>query len=219
MGKLLQSITTQTENRAWQPLLLDLHLEEVSISSSMVRAVACQNNDLPSNQGDDRCTRQDLPPCRIVLMLGLLRLLFVLPTQFVCSRRDLLLENLALRQQLAVLRQRHPQLRFATPDKSFWVMLRRLWLGWKRALILVQPETVVRWHREGFKLYWRWISRRRVRVGRKCVSRKLRELIFRMVAENLTWGAPAHSRRAENVGLRYFRANRSALDAKSAQES
>ena len=71
-------------------------------------------------------------------MLGLLRLLFVLPTQFLRSRRDLLLENLALRQQLAVLRQCHPQLRFGAPDKLFWVMLRRLWPGWKRALILVQ---------------------------------------------------------------------------------
>ncbi len=69
-------------------------------------------------------------------------------------------------------------------------MLRRLWPGWKRALILIQPETVVRWHWVGFKVYWRWFSWRRIRVGRKCVSRKLRELIFRMVAENLTWGAP-----------------------------
>ena len=69
-------------------------------------------------------------------------------------------------------------------------MLRRVWPGWKRALILVQPETVVRWHRAGFKLYWAWISRRRAQAGRKCVSRELRELIFRMVAENPTWGAP-----------------------------
>jgi transposase InsO family protein len=69
-------------------------------------------------------------------------------------------------------------------------MLLRLWAGWRRALILVQPETVVRWHRAGFKLYWTWISRHRIRVGRKCVSRELRELIFRMVTENSTWGAP-----------------------------
>jgi putative transposase len=69
-------------------------------------------------------------------------------------------------------------------------MLRRLWPGWKRALILVQPETVVRWHRAGFKLYWTWLSRHRVQAGRKCVSKELRELIFRMVAENSTWGAP-----------------------------
>jgi hypothetical protein len=66
------------------------------------------------------------------------------------------LENLALRQQLRVLRQRHPRPQLATPDKFFWVMLRRLWPGWKRALMLAQPETVIRWHREGFRLYWAW---------------------------------------------------------------
>jgi hypothetical protein len=123
-------------------------------------------------------------------MLRLLRLLPTLAIGFLSSRRDLILENLALRQQLTVLRQRHPQPRFAAPDKLFWVMLRRLWPGWRRVLILVQPETVVRWHRAGFKLYWTWLSRHQTRVGRRCVSRELRELIFRMVVENSTWGAP-----------------------------
>ena len=119
-----------------------------------------------------------------------LRLFFGLVVRSVCSRRNLLLENLALRQQLAVLKERHPQSRFVAPGKLFWVMLRRLWPGWKGALILVQPETVVRWHRAGFKLYWTWLSQHRKRAGRKCVSIELRELIFRMVAENPTWGAP-----------------------------
>ena len=119
-----------------------------------------------------------------------LRLRFVQFVRSVYSRRNLLLENLALRQQLGVLKQRHPQPRFAAPDKLFWVILRQLWPGWKRVLILVQPETVIRWHRAGFKLYWTWLSRHRTRVGRKCVSRELRELIFRMFAENPTWGAP-----------------------------
>jgi hypothetical protein len=113
-----------------------------------------------------------------------------LAIDFLSSRRGLILENLALRQQLGVLKQRHPQPRFAARDKLFWVILRRLWPGRKRALILVQPETVVRWHRAGFKLYWTWLSRHRTRVGRRCVSRELRDLIFRMVAENPTWGAP-----------------------------
>jgi hypothetical protein len=119
-----------------------------------------------------------------------LKLLFVLFVESIRSRRDLLLENLALRQQLSVMKQKHPQPRFATSGKLFWVILRQLWPGWKKALILVQPETVARWHRAGFKLYWTWLSRYRVRVGRKCVSEQLRKLIFRMVTENPTWGAP-----------------------------
>src|SRR5260370_35029148 len=116
--------------------------------------------------------------------------LSALATRFFRSRRDLLLENLALRQQLAVLKVRHPQPRFAASDKLFWVMLCRLWPRWKQALILAQPETVVGWHRAGFKLYWRWLSRHRTPAGRRGVSKELRELIFRMVAENLTWAAP-----------------------------
>src|ERR1022692_1396735 len=119
-----------------------------------------------------------------------MRLLVILFLRSVCSRHNLLLENLALRQQLAILTRKHPQPRFRAPDRLFWVILRWLWPGWKRALILVQPETVVRWHRAGFKLYWTWLSRRRTRAGRKCVPKELRDLIFRMVAENHTWGAP-----------------------------
>jgi len=119
-----------------------------------------------------------------------LRLLFVLLIRSFRSRRSLLLENLALRQQLGVFKRKLPQPRFSTSDKLFWVILRRCWPGWKKALILVQPETVVRWHRAGFKLYWTWLSRHRVCAGRKPVSRQLRELIFRMVAENPSWGAP-----------------------------
>ncbi len=123
-------------------------------------------------------------------MLRLLRLLFVLATQLFRSRRDLLLENLALHQQLAVLKKKRSVPRLALQDKLFWVAIRRLWPGWKRALVLVQPETVVCWHRKGFKLYWKGLSRHRTGAGRKCVNRELRELIFRMVAENRTWGAP-----------------------------
>jgi putative transposase len=123
-------------------------------------------------------------------MLRHLRLLAVLFTRLFRSRRDLVLENLALRQQLSVLRRLRPKPQFAAADRLFWVALQRVWHGWQKALILVQPETVVRWHRAGFKLYWTWLSRHRSRAGRRCVNRELRELIFRMVAENRTWGAP-----------------------------
>jgi hypothetical protein len=123
-------------------------------------------------------------------MLWVLRLLSVLVTRSFSPRRDLLLENLALRQQLSVFQRKYPRPRVAAADKLFWLTLRRLWPGWKRALLFVQPETVVRWHGAGFKLYWTGLSRPQARAGRKCVSRELRELIFRMAAENATWGAP-----------------------------
>ena len=75
------------------------------------------------------------------------------------SRQDLILENLALRQQLLVLHAQRPRRRFTAPHKLFWVLLWKAWDGWKRPLILVTPRTVVDWHRAGFRLYWRWLSR------------------------------------------------------------
>ena len=106
------------------------------------------------------------------------------------ARASLLLENLVLRQQLAVLKRRRRRPILHGTDKLFWVLLRRFWSGWKQALVVVSPETVVRWHRAGFALYWRAISRTRTVFGRKCISKEVRDLIFRMVAENPTWGAP-----------------------------
>jgi hypothetical protein len=68
-------------------------------------------------------------------------------TRCLQSHRSLLLENLALRQQLAVLKRKHPRPRMGTVDKIFWVFARRFWSAWKQSLVLVNPETVVRWHR------------------------------------------------------------------------
>ena len=67
------------------------------------------------------------------------------------ARRSLLLENLALRQQLAVLKRRHPRPRLDLLDKLFWVAVRRFWSGWQQSLNVVTPETVLRWHRAGFR--------------------------------------------------------------------
>src|SRR6266481_3842580 len=106
------------------------------------------------------------------------------------ARRSLLLENLAFRQQLAALKRRRPRPRLTVFDKVFWVFARKYWSGWKQALIVVNPETVVRWHRLGFALYWRVISKARRVVGRKRISKEVRDLIFRMAAENPMWGAP-----------------------------
>src|SRR6266567_6675179 len=123
-------------------------------------------------------------------MFPFFRLWFGLLARCFRSHHTLLLENLALRQQLTVLKRNHRRPKVSRLDKLFWALAHRFWSAWKSSLIIVTPETVVRWHRAGFRLYWTWISRRRSHVGRKCVSRELRELIFRMVAENPTWGAP-----------------------------
>jgi putative transposase len=106
------------------------------------------------------------------------------------ARRGLLLENLALRQQLAALKRRNPRPRLDLLDKLFWVAIRRFWSAWQQSLIAVTPETVVRWYRGGFRLYWKLISKVRRPVGRRQTSKEVRELIFRMVVENPTWGAP-----------------------------
>jgi putative transposase len=106
------------------------------------------------------------------------------------ARRALLLENLALRQQLVVLKQLHPKPSLSALDRFFWVAAHRVWSGWKQSLIIVAPETVIRWHRAGFRLYWSLISRVRRQVGRKMTPKEVCDLIFRMVAENPTWGAP-----------------------------
>lgn len=110
--------------------------------------------------------------------------------RFFRMRRSLLLENLALRQQLAVWKRRRRRPCLSPFDKLFWVAVPRFWSGWEQALIVVTPETVVRWHRAGFRLYWKLTSKVRTRVGRKPAPKGVRELIFRMVVENPTWGAP-----------------------------
>ena len=123
-------------------------------------------------------------------MLGTLRLLLTSVIRCFRTRRSLLLENLALRQQLAILKRRHPRPSLSLLDKIFRVLVRRCWSGWKQALLVVTPETVVRWHRAGFRLYWRFISKAQRPIGRRQISQEVRQLLVQMRAENPTWGAP-----------------------------
>ena len=123
-------------------------------------------------------------------MVRFVRLCFGMLVRLFFRRQSLLLENLALRQQLVMLKRRHPRPSLGLLDKLFWVIARRVWSGWKQALLVVTPETVVRWHRAGFRMYWRLISRVQRQVGRKQTPKEIRELIFQMVTENPTWGAP-----------------------------
>src|ERR1700730_3707964 len=135
------------------------------------------------------------------------------------SHRGLLLENLALRQQLVVFKRKRAKPRLSFLDKLFWMLARHSWPAWKRSLMVVTPETVARWHSAGFRMYWSLISKVRKQVGRKRIPKQVRDLIYRMVAENPEWGCSSHSWRAPHAWLRCFGANYLPLDETRAQRS
>jgi transposase InsO family protein len=105
------------------------------------------------------------------------------------ARQDLALENLALRQQFAVLQRQVNRPRLRPVERWLWTWLARRWPRWKQALVLVRPETVLGWHRRGFQFFWSWKSRRR-RPGRPPGDGEIRALVRRMAEANPLWGAP-----------------------------
>ena len=109
---------------------------------------------------------------------------------FFRTRAVLQLEIVALRHQINVLRRsQQGRVRLRAADRLFWTCLRRLWSGWRSALVIVKPETVIAWHRQGFRLYWSWKSRHG-QPGRPELAKETRELIRRMSLANPLWGAP-----------------------------
>ena len=133
-------------------------------------------------------------------MLEYLLLLLSLVRSAVRDREALAAENLLLRHQLAVLarptRQR-PRLR--TRDKLFWVLARRFCAGWRRDLVVVRPETVVRWHRQAWRLFWR--RRSLGPLGRPRVSAEVRGLIATMARDNPRWGSERIRGELPKLGL------------------
>jgi hypothetical protein len=123
------------------------------------------------------------------LLILLTTILFSALRVVLRSRSDLFFENIALRQQVEALKRsrRRPQLDDA--DRAFWLAMRSTWRGWAARLMLVQPDTVVRWHRDRFRRYWSKLSRQNPGPGRPRVDREVRDLIRRMTLEN-DWGAP-----------------------------
>src|SRR5450756_416093 len=104
------------------------------------------------------------------------------------SRSRLEAENLFLRHQLNIaLRRALPRLRLHGSDRALLVWMTKLWPSLLGATQVVQPETILRWHRAGFKIFWRWKSRNR--AGRPKIDRGLRDLIRRMSRKNALWGA------------------------------
>jgi putative transposase len=104
------------------------------------------------------------------------------------SRLALQAEIVALRHQLTILQRTSKQrIRLRTSDRVLWVWLSQLWYDWHTALMIVRPETVIRWHRQGFRLYWCCKSRH---AGRPNAKPEIRKLVWKMCRSNPTWGAP-----------------------------
>src|SRR5438445_127202 len=121
----------------------------------------------------------------ITLLLQLLRLL-----PFLCGgHRQLALENLALHQQLTVYKRTVPRPKLRTTDRLFWVALARVWAGWRQPLVIVTPDTILRWQRRRFREHWTKLSGRPTR-GRPPVNPEIAALVTRMTAANPLWGAP-----------------------------
>jgi hypothetical protein len=127
-------------------------------------------------------------------MLILLTTLLASLRSIVRSRAALEFENLALRHQIAVLqRSAAKRLKLTSADRLLWVCLSRLWHDWRSGLTIVKPETLLAWHRAGFRLFWTW-KVRHGQPGRPIISREVRELIRKMCREN-PCSSPKHQPR------------------------
>jgi len=123
-------------------------------------------------------------------MLIFLTTLLAILSSVLRPRAALQLENLALRHQIGVLqRSAAKRTKLTSGDRLFWICLSRLWRDWRSALAIVKPETVIAWHRAGFRLFWTW-KVRRGQPGRPVISHEVRDLIRTMCQENPGWGAP-----------------------------
>src|SRR2546427_753959 len=132
----------------------------------------------------------------VTLLLQLLRRLPML-----CGgHRQVALENLALRHQLAVVKKMVNRPKLVGSDRLFWVALSRVWAGWRQALVFVSPNTVLRWQRRRFREYWVRLSARPA-TGRPRVSRQIRALVVRMAQANPLWGAPRIHGELQKLGI------------------
>jgi len=136
------------------------------------------------------------------MITTLLHLLRLFP--FLCGGyRQLALENLALRHQLAVYKRTVTRPRLRRTDRLLWVWLARVWTGWRAALVIVAPDPVVRWQRRRFRAHWTKLFRRPT-GGRPPVNTEINALVTRMAAANPLWGAPRIHGELQKLGIEVF---------------
>ena len=134
-------------------------------------------------------------------MLGFLLSLFRLVWLLGKGPSALVLENTALRQQLAIYKRKHPRPRLNGWDRWFWIGLSQVWEDWRHALVVVHPDTVVRWHRERFRRYWANLSKRATKRGPPSTPREVRALIHTMAQANPLWRAPRIHGELQKLGI------------------
>ncbi|HEY4932547.1 MAG TPA: integrase core domain-containing protein [Terriglobales bacterium] len=122
----------------------------------------------------------------LAILLGLFRLIWL----FGRGHDAVALENLALRQQLAIYKRKNKRPRLIRRDRWFWIALATIWKDWRRALLVVHPDTVVRWQRRRFRGYWAELSNKCGKLGRPPIGKEIRELIQTMARANPLWRAP-----------------------------
>lgn len=127
---------------------------------------------------------------------------------FVADRTQLAFGIITLRKQMANFKRKQPRFKLQFACRLFWVIISKIWPEWKSTLIIVKPDTVVKWHRTLFKMYWNRKSRKNRKTGRPKISKQARDLIRQMSRENPTWGVPRIQ--SEMVMLGYDLATRSA---------
>lgn len=133
-------------------------------------------------------------------MLAAVAALSAMVSDLFRSRLSLQLEVAALRQQLAVYQRRERRPRLRRSDRVFWVLLSRLWSGWRSAVVFVQPATVMKWQRRRFRAHWKRITES-PKPGRPPVAEEIRRLIRQMSAANPLWGAPRIVGELSKVGI------------------
>ncbi len=137
-------------------------------------------------------------------MFEFLRMVLIYPWSLLRPQHELALEVLALRHQIMVLKRQTPRPNLRCWDRCLWLILKRVWPNWRAPLTIFRPETVIGWQRAGFRLFWRWKSRRR--RGRPAKDWELIQLIRRMWTVNPTWGSPRIRDELAKLGLRAWAA-------------
>ena len=134
-------------------------------------------------------------------MLGFLLGLFRLVWLFGKGHHAVVLENLALRRQLSIYKRKQKRPRLTGRDRWFWIGISVVWKDWRRALVVVHPDTVVRWHRERFRRYWAKLSKRPGRLGRPPITVEIRTLIRTLAQANPLWRAPRIHGELQKLGI------------------